>query len=384
MMPTMPTITAFLDLTRDPRGAAETAASWPLSDGPLVVLTADPESAECAAVLQRSDPRLQVRRCGSGTGVCDWLGAVRDAATPYVVFLRPGDRLRGEALAIWRRGLTTRDGAAWVLAAAEPAPYNDWWFQRDLSESAAALIATGAAFSDCTALVQRAAWLHAATVCPEIAVDGSRAAGWLALALTARPALVAEVVADAGPRPTAIDAEMLAQLLHGLARREPGRTGALMADIGRIAAGLRLAQDTLFEAIAGAGRCFGEVPRVRMDPSAWLRRTRFFEGLFARGDRPVWIWGAGQLGLTAAAWLRERGIPVAGFLDRDARRDGTSWGGICVRHATTTTTGPARLIVVASMYHSAIAADLEARGGREGHEFVIFEAEVPWLAGDAA
>lgn len=379
--------TFLLDVTRAQSGAHEcvrTCLADPSPARDLVVLWSEAGGEALAEDLRAVDPRVSARRAGSGTGVCDWTAAVADARGELVVFLQPGDRLRGDAVARWQRALLGRDGAQWALAAAADAPYTDWWFQRDLAGSAATLLAAGAAFPDCTAAVAREAWMETIAAWPAVAADGTRATGWLALALRQAPALCPHVVADAITAPSAVDAERLASLLADLAARDPLRAGRLLADTSRVASGLRLAQDALLDAVDAAAACFGCAPGRRRDASEWRRRAQRLRTLVARGERPVWIWGAGQAGLEALAWLRARAVPVAGFVDRDPARTGQRWDGLEIAAPAALAFGAAAtspLVVVASMHHEAIGADLASRGAREGEHFVIFDADVTAEAG---
>lgn len=382
-------VTFILDLTAGTRDAAASVAACRAlddADWDLRVAWADAHGARTADLFRTPDGAVTACRAGSGTGVCAWSDVVAGAAGPWIVFLHPGDRVRPDALAAWQRALARRDRARWAIAAAAGAPYNDWWFQGDTAESAAALLATGASFPECAAIVHRDVWAEAAATLPESVDDGRRASAWLALALAHTPALLPEVVAETTRRPAEVPAERLAVVLQGLARRDGPAVGRLMADVARLASGMRIAQDTLFEALATAQRCFGRVPTVRLDPGDWRRRTRLFEALVSRGHREVWIWGAGQLGLEARDWLQARHVPIAGFLDSQPDRDGTRWGGLVVRHGPSVCTGRAEtlLVVIASMHHAAIAAPLEAEGWHEGQAFAVFAAAQPWLGEDGS
>jgi hypothetical protein len=374
--------TFVLDLSRATRGAAETAAGCRGLDDQgweMLVAWSDAAGARAAASLAKADSRIRSVRTGSGSGVCDWTIAVQEAHGQHIVFLRPGDVVVPQALAHWREGLMRGREAAWVIGAAPGAPNNDWWLQRDLADSAAALLTIGASFPDCTAAVTRQAWLSVASACPETASDSSRASAWIALALLYRPVLHPEIVATSSNPPAQVDADMLVRVLEASVRRDAVRTAQVIADVGRIASGMRIAQHELLAALDAAERCFGRVPAAGTQPSDWLTRTRLFEGLFRRGDRAVWIWGAGQLGLDALGWLRSRSIPVIGFLDRDARREGTGWGGLIVRRGSDVLDSSADadiLVVIASMYHAEIAADLKARGWEDGAQFVVFHQDL--------
>ena len=339
-------------------------------------------------MLCASDPRCSARRAGSGTGTCDWLAAVQDATGSSVVFLHPGDRLRPEALAQWDRAIGRRAGAEWVLAATPEGLYNDWWFQPDMSAGAATLLAAGATFPECAARVERAAWQRAALRHPAIAADATRAGAWLALALESAPALSSNVVADSNDRPMQVDADLLARLVADVARDEPERAARILVDLRRVASGLRIAQDTLLDALEATAHCLGQTAGRRLDAADWRHRAHLVDGMVSRGTRPIWIWGAGQAGLAALAWLRARAVPVDGFLDRDPARHGQTWGGLPVcagPPAQSLDAGQPPLVVVASMHHAEIAAGFLARGWREGREFVVFQSDVHGnAAGDAA
>jgi len=380
-MPSAMTHTTFiLDLTRTTSGADATIASCrdlQESNWDVLVLWADAAGAEAARALSSRDTRLTSICAGSGAGVCDWRSVVHRASGSHVVFLTPGDCVRSGALASWRRGLNERDDAKWVLAASAGAPCNGWWFQRDLADSAAALLVIGAAFPECAAMVRRDVWLDAAARFPETITDSSRASAWLAIACLDSPALVPEVVSTTPGAPSQVDADTIVRVLEGLARRDPAAAARLVADVGRLAAGLRIAQDGLLDALRATDTCFRPATPPSLGPDEMVSARQFFVALLGRGERPVWIWGAGSLGLTALAWCRSHAIPVAGFLDSDPRRNGTEWGGLTVQCGASLLQHdlPASpLVMIASMHHRAIAAGLVTQHRREGRDFVVFPA----------
>lgn len=379
--------TLILDVTGSCRGGAETLTACQALTDPhwdLRVIWSDAGGEAAAIRLVDMDARVTTQRVGSGTGICDWRMAVDGARGPHVVFLRPGDRLHADALGRWQQALAAHRGADWVLAAAADVPGSDWWFQPDLTESGAALLASGVAFPECAAMARREVWLRAAVANPDTVADPSRASAWLAIALAGRPALLSDVLAEASHAPRQIDAERLLRVVATLARQDPCRAAQLLVEVARLTAGLRIAQDTLFDALDEATRCFGATPDARAEAARWLGARDVVEALLTRGSREVWIWGAGQQGLEALAWLRAGEIPVAGFFDRDARRDGSVWGGLAVRDAALVRGGcGARVVVVASMFHDAIAADLRAAGCQEGRQFVVFRTDLPRWAAEA-
>lgn len=390
----MVSTTFILDLTRGTAGAADTLAAcraMTCRDWDVLAAYANPDGAETARLLAREGHALSAFEAGSGTGVCDWEAALRSTSSNYVVFLRPGDRLAADALERWQR-VIERQRATWVLGACPSGLYNDWWFQRDLSHSATALLAIGAAFPDCTALCRRDGWLDAVAQLPEVRDDGTRASAWFAMARASTPALLPEIVATTPHLPSHVSADTLVRVLSGLARRDPEAAGRLMADISRIGAGMRIGLDALLDALRTTERCFGRSPAVHDPEGDWLARTQLFEALLTRGQREIWIWGAGQAGLEALTWLSSRRVPVTGFLDRNASRDGSSWGGLPVRHVERVVRAiddvgrAARegnstpLVVVASMYHAEISAELERRGWVPGRDFVVLRPDVQLLA----
>ena len=379
--------TFILDLTCRTRGAATSLeACQHLEDGNWEMLAAysEREGERTASMLSREDGRVTAHVAGSGPSVCDWAVAARQSRGEHLVFLQPGDCPRPDALTLWRDELDLRRDATWVLGATHGAPYNDWWFQRDQAASAAALLVLGAAFPECTALVPRRAWLEVAEQFPETRSRASRANAWIGMAFLFRPALLPAVVAAAAAEPVQADPEGLAAMLEGLARRDPPMAARLMADVSRLGSGMRIAHQTMVEAMQTTERCLGRTPSVSADAADWLRRGRVFSALFERGERPVWIWGAGQLGLQALAFLRRHSIPVEGFLDRDDRRDGDRWGDLMVHHVHALDAMAAPLVVVASMHHADIADTLAARGWQEGREFVVYQQDTPWVHEQAA
>jgi hypothetical protein len=388
----MTDITFILDLTRSTRGAQETMAAcralgW--ADCDLMVAYGEVEGHRLASTLVQEEPSVTSCAVGSGTGDCDWHRAVLQARGTHVVFLRPGDRPARDIVGTCRTVLTRHGAARWLVGTRPGASSDAWWRQPDLSESVAALLIVGVPFGECTAVVQRTAWLDVAQMLPQTRSDASRASAWVALAFLHPPVVIADAVASAAADSPACDADMLEVLLEACARRDPGATARLMVDVTRIAGGMRVGYDLMNEAMDVTARCLGRTPAVQGDPRDWLERWQFFEGVVGRGGRDVWIWGAGQRGLDALQWLRQHAVPVTRFLDTDSARDGSEWGGLPVQHV-----GPAiksldrtsltPLMVIASMYHPEITGELISHGFRHGSDFVVFHPDVSWAPpGDA-
>lgn len=383
----MTDLTLILDLTCTVDGARDTLqATRQLVGCRWNVLLAHSEidGRRGAQALAADDGRVTTLHVGSGTGACDWAKAVRHARGTHVVFLRPGDCLAPHAAVRLGQLLHTRQASRWALGAADGAPNNTWWFQRDLAGSAAALLLAGAAFPECTALVARDAWLHVAERFPETMRDASRATAWMALALVAAPLVLPEVIATTQAAPMQVDVELLREVLEAAARRHPAAMARLMTDVARLTSGLRLGWALYDQALAASWIRLGEPTRSAAEPHLWHQRWSFLSALLARGDRPVWIWGAGQLGLEALGWLQAHRIPVQGFLDGDATRDGQQWGGLPVSDGVRATVDAGQappLIVIASMYHVDIVERLRARGLRPALDVVVYERRLPRLRG---
>ena len=386
-------ITFILDLTRSTAGAQETMAAWRAlnpRDCDLMVASAEVEGHRLASTLVQHEPSVTSYDVGSGTGACDWHRAVLQAQGTHIVFLRPGDRPAIDIVDTCRTLLTRHSKARWLIGTRPGASTDAWWLQQDLSESVAALLIAGVPFAECTAVVQRTAWLDVAAVLPETGADASRASAWVALAFLHPPVVIADVVGSAVADSPSSDPDMLEVLLEACARRDPGAAARLMVDVSRIARGMRVGYDLMNEAMDITSRCLGRTPTVRAHPRDWLERWQFFEGIVRRGARELWIWGAGQRGLDALRWLRQQEVTVTRFLDNDSARDGSEWGGLPVQHVRPAITSvdrvsPGPLIVIASMYHPDITSELIALGFQHGSDFVVFHPDVSWAPpGDAA
>jgi hypothetical protein len=389
----MTDITFILDLTRSIAGAQETIAAWRAlnpQDCDLMVASAEVEGHRLASTLVQHEPSVTSRDVGSGTGGCDWHRAVLQAHGTHIVFLRPGDRPGSDIVGTSRTVLTRHSKARWLIGTRPGASTDAWWLQPDLSDSVAALLIAGVSFAECTAVVQRTAWLDVADTLPETRADASRASAWVALAFLHTPVVIADVVGSAVAESPSADADMLAVLLEACARRDPRAAARLMVDVSRIARGMRVGYDLMNEAMDVTSRCLGRTPAVRADPRDWLERWQFFEGIVGRGARELWIWGAGQRGLDALRWLRQHRVTVTRFLDSDSARDGSEWGGLPVQHVKPAITpvdraSPRPLIVIASMYHADMTSELITRGFRHGSDFVVFHPDVSWASpGDSA
>jgi hypothetical protein len=111
--------------------------------------------------------------------------------------------------------------------------------------------------------------------------------------------------------------------------------------------------------------------------------------LIDRGQRPVWIWGAGSGGRRAFALLRSLNVRVTGFLDGNAARDGETFEELPVRHgprllATAFPDVSHRpLVFIASMYADEIAPVLDRFGLRHGEDFMQVPLGGPAAAGDS-
>ncbi|MFA5907731.1 MAG: class I SAM-dependent methyltransferase [Vicinamibacterales bacterium] len=84
--------------------------------------------------------------------------------------------------------------------------------------------------------------------------------------------------------------------------------------------------------------------------------------------RPVYIWGAGQVGLEARRLLRDRNL--CGFLDQASGRWGSTVEGLPVADPRSVLHQPARpFVVIASMYETQIAEQLVEAGWMAGADF---------------
>ena len=375
-------ISLVLDLTRGVRGyrdSVEACRALAVSDWNLTVGYADVDGQRAADEAASADPRAQALRLGSGTGDCDWAAAIRQARGTSIVFLRPGDRLRPDALTRLASAGTHADPADWVLGAVEGAPHA-WWHQPTLPGSAAALLLAGAAFPECGALVSRDAWLRVVEAFPATTRDASRATAWLALAMTVSPRLLPDVVASTSTVPSQVEPELLVEVLEEAGARRPPDVARLTSDLSRLASGLRVGWHVFERALEASWHVLGE-PSSIAAPDVWEHRWTFLLRMLARADRPIWIWGAGQLGLEALDWLRVHGVPVQGFLDGDASRDGQVWGGLPVKHggmiAAPGTEADRPLVVIASMYHAAIVENLHSCGFTLGRDALVFDRRLP-------
>jgi FkbM family methyltransferase len=104
-----------------------------------------------------------------------------------------------------------------------------------------------------------------------------------------------------------------------------------------------------------------------------LRAALFGELLGRAGSgRELYIWGAGSLGRDLAALLAGLGLPVRGVLDNAAGR----WGGR-VRGLAVLDPGPVigmqprPFVVIGTVHHAAVAAQLERAGWLAGLDFMV-------------
>jgi len=143
-----------------------------------------------------------------------------------------------------------------------------------------------------------------------------------------------------------------------------------------------------------AGVRFSKVPEVLLrwnDPPARLTRTdeRYSESSFYRckcrylarwmrtfvaPGRAVFLWGAGRITRKRFAALADHGVRIDGYIDVDARKIGTRVAGVPVIAPESIPPREACFVIGAVGVRGArelIRADLAARGGVEGADFIF-------------
>ena len=103
----------------------------------------------------------------------------------------------------------------------------------------------------------------------------------------------------------------------------------------------------------------------------WLRRI-------SAAGRPLFLWGAGAAGERFLEMLDDASVPIAGFIDSDVRKHGSTLRDLPItppatldRHAADTST-PRSFVVVTSMQAREIAEALDARGFQACSDYLIW------------
>jgi hypothetical protein len=119
--------------------------------------------------------------------------------------------------------------------------------------------------------------------------------------------------------------------------------------------------------IADARHTLGMDLAAPGDPSVQLVRAA------AAAGRPIYLWGAGQRGRNLLQALRERSVPVSGFVDRDPRKTGLQIEQLRVSMPAVLDhdSSPPPFVGVTSQFAVEIAADLNAMGWTRHVDYVI-------------
>jgi glycosyltransferase involved in cell wall biosynthesis len=141
--------------------------------------------------------------------------------------------------------------------------------------------------------------------------------------------------------------------LSKLAGMFPHRLAQGIVRLTAMADDLRFANDALRERLERS-----------VDPrtAAELRRLRFIDSIVSGRDRPVFLWGTGAKGKDVLSQVRSLGIEPRAFVDSRPEAAGTVIDGVRVQAPESLLAVAAPRVVIASMYHTEIAARLAEMG----------------------
>ncbi|MBK1878224.1 glycosyltransferase [Pelagicoccus mobilis] len=87
--------------------------------------------------------------------------------------------------------------------------------------------------------------------------------------------------------------------------------------------------------------------------------------------RPLWLWGASDLGLAHLSIFQKAGLEISGFVDSDPKKHGQTLAEKPIRSPDCTLTEPKPFLVISSCAQTPIAAALKKRSYREHDDWAI-------------